>query len=169
MNLIRIVRSRRRKKTMSARLEQNAMVVYSPCHISDKELSSAIERFKRLFAKRAMKKKLSEAEELDDIFKRLNREFFNGKLKAEAIKYSPNQNRIYGCCDFRKKKIRVSYRIAKMPKWVKEYVIIHEMAHLVEPNHSKRFWAIVNQYKFAERARGFLIAKGMDANDKNCE
>ena len=47
-----------------------------------------------------------------------------------------------------------------MPDWVRDYVIVHEMAHLVEPNHGKDFHKLVDKYKLTERARGYLIAAG---------
>jgi predicted metal-dependent hydrolase len=37
-------------------------------------------------------------------------------------------------------------------------VIVHELAHLLEPNHGKRFKSLVHRYPLAERAIGFLIA-----------
>ncbi len=40
-------------------------------------------------------------------------------------------------------------------------MIVHELAHLLEPNHGKRFKALVHRYPLAERAIGFLIATEM--------
>ena len=42
-----------------------------------------------------------------------------------------------------------------MPAWVVDYVLLHELAHLVEPTHSSSFWALVDRYPQAERARGY--------------
>jgi predicted metal-dependent hydrolase len=43
---------------------------------------------------------------------------------------------------------------------VLDWVMIHELAHLEEPNHGSRFKALVGRYELAERARGYLMAKG---------
>jgi predicted metal-dependent hydrolase len=40
--------------------------------------------------------------------------------------------------------------------------VMHELAHLEVPSHSPRFWRLVDRYPLAERARGFLIAKGWE-------
>lgn len=49
-----------------------------------------------------------------------------------------------------------------MPSWVQDYIIIHELTHLMYPDHSKKFWETVNRYKYAERAKGYLIALGVE-------
>ena len=74
-----------------------------------------------------------------------------------------NQERRFGSCSPQRRVIRISDRLAPAPAWVRDYVIVHELAHLVHPNHGKRFWALVKRYALAERARGYLMALGMEA------
>jgi predicted metal-dependent hydrolase len=58
--------------------------------------------------------------------------------------------------------IRVSSALGAYPRWVLDYVVVHELAHLVHPDHGAAFWGLVDRYPRAERARGFLIAKGIE-------
>ena len=65
-------------------------------------------------------------------------------------------NRRWGSCTATDASIRLSHRLQCTPAWVIDYVMVHELAHLLEPNHSKAFWAWVDRYPRAERAKGFL-------------
>ena len=59
----------------------------------------------------------------------------------------------------------LSDRLAREPRWVLDYVIVHELAHLHVRGHGKAFWDLVDRYPLMERARGFLIARGVEDPD----
>ncbi len=52
----------------------------------------------------------------------------------------------WGSCNHRAGNIRLNTELVKKPKDLLEYVIVHEMAHLLEPTHSERFVAIMNKH-----------------------
>lgn len=158
---IKIIRSPRRKKTISARLRGEELFIYLPSGMPEAEEKKWIEKMSKRIEKKMRMRKLDSV----SLFKRaqeFNKKYFDGKLKINSVEYSTNQNSIFGSCTTKQGTIRISHRAADMPVWVRDYLIIHELAHLVQPNHSKAFWRLVSQYKYAERARGFLLAKGME-------
>lgn len=155
---VEIIRSPHRIKTASARLVEGVLVVRVPAGISPDEERDLVDRLMPRVLKAHRKR---QREGLPDLKKRaadLNRLYFDGKLRINEIKWVGNQEKRYGSCTPSTATIRVSDRIARMPSWVLDYVIMHEMAHLVEANHSSRFWKLVARYPLTERARGYLMA-----------
>jgi predicted metal-dependent hydrolase len=55
--------------------------------------------------------------------------------------------------------------LAAYPAWVLDYVVVHELAHLLVESHGPAHDALVERYPYAERARGFLIALDLDPYD----
>src|SRR3989338_9467139 len=155
---VQIIRSRRRRRTVSARLVKDTLLVHAPAALSPERLETIVADFKIKFEKKRIKDNLERNEPLKSIADRLNKKYFSGELKIHSIEYSTNHNSKFGCCLCRAGDIRISHKVGLMPKWVRDYVIIHEMAHLLEPNHGKAFWNLVSRYKFSERAKGYLMA-----------
>ena len=155
---VKIIRSQRRRRTVSARIVENTLLVSAPLMLSGERLDKIVAGFKVKFEKKKLKEELDKKESLFDIASRLNKKYFANQPKINSIEYVTNQSRKFGCCNYRSGEIRISHKIGSMPAWVRDYVIIHEIAHLIEPNHSRAFWNIVSRYKLAERARGFLLA-----------
>jgi hypothetical protein len=155
---VKIIRSHRRRRSVSARLVNDLLVVSAPLMISQGRLDEIINGFKLKFGRKKIKDELDEKENLSDLAKDINKKYFDNKLKIESIEYTVNQNSRFGCCNYRSAKILISHKIGLLPKWVRKYVLIHEMAHLIQPNHSRAFWDIVYRYKLTERARGYLMA-----------
>jgi predicted metal-dependent hydrolase len=89
----------------------------------------------------------------------------NGLPRPASIKWSTTQTSLWGSCTPVDGTIRISDRLAAFPRWVLDYVIVHELAHLVEAGHGPAFQELVSRYGLAERARGFLIAKAMSEPD----
>ena len=158
---VRIVRSRRRRKTVQAREVDGVLEVRAPAVMSDRELQPFIDKFQKSVARRRAKADLDEA----DLQKRaadLNRRYFGGQLRWASIRWVTNQDKRFGSCTPSRGTIRLSDRLATMPDWVRDYVIVHELAHLEEANHGPRFWRLVDKYPLTERARGYLMAVGLE-------
>ena len=158
---IRIIRSKKRRKTVQAREIGGVLEILAPSHMSDKQLEPVINVFKERINRHKRLSKLDD-QALESRANTLNHRYFDNRLQWESIRWVTNQNRRHGSCNTDRRTIRISHRIAEMPRFVQDYVIVHELAHLIEPNHSQRFWELVYQYPRTERARGYLMAVGME-------
>jgi len=155
---VKIIRSRRRRRTVSARLVDDLLLINAPLILPQERLDEIVSGFKLKFARKKLKTELDKEKNLLDLASALNEKYFANKLQIKSIEYAANQNSRFGCCNYRTAKIRISHKIGLLPEWVRKYVLIHEMAHLIEPNHSRAFWNIVSRYKLTERARGYLMS-----------
>lgn len=157
----RIIRSKKRRKTVQAREVDGIMEILAPANMSDKELEPIIKNLTVRISRRKEMTKLDDQtlEKRADI---LNRRYFNGLLQWESVRWASNQNKRHGSCNTRRGTILISHRIAEMPQFVLDYIIVHELAHLIEPNHSQRFWDLVYKYPKVERAKGYLMAVGLE-------
>ncbi len=81
----------------------------------------------------------------------------DGRPQPSSVRWSTNQQHRWGSCTTLDATIRLSTRLRGMPGWVLDYVLVHELAHLLVPDHSAAFWALVERYPRAERARGYLL------------
>ena len=160
------MRSAKRKKTVSAELKNGELVVRAPARMSDRELAPIIEKLQKRLRKKTNRIPKTD-EDLEAMAQQLNQTYFSGRLKWQSIRYVTNQNRRFGSCTPSLGTIRLSDRLASMPDWVLKYVIVHELAHLEEANHGPNFWALVNRYPLTERARGYLMAIGLEEDAPN--
>ena len=162
---IEIIRSDRRRKTVSAELKNGVLVVRAPAAISEEELNPIVEKLQKRLQRRYQRGPQTDAA-LIKAAQRLNEQYFGGALRWQSIRYVDNQQKIFGSCTPSRGTIRISDRVAKLPAWVRDYVIVHELAHLKEANHGPRFWKLANRYPLTERARGYLMAIGLEAESE---
>ncbi len=157
---VRIIRSKNRSKTVSAKLVGDGVLeVRAPHTISKKELDEMVARLRARIERRAERAAEAGSESaLEQRAQELNQELFGGRLRWASIRYVDNQEKQWGSCTSTNGTIRLSSRLKTLPAWVRDYVLVHEMAHLEQPNHSAAFWALCDRYPLTERARGYLIA-----------
>ena len=163
---VKVIRTRRRRRSASARMVKDTLLVRVPHRISDEDLQSIIKDFTLKIEKKLLKKRLNTDKDLAKRAGELNKEYFSGKLRIDSIEYVTDQNSKFGCCDYGRRKIRIAHHVAAMPAWVRDYVLVHELCHLVHPDHGAAFWESVSRYKHMERAKGYLLAKGYELNDE---
>ncbi len=162
---VRIVRSANRRKTVSARQVDGYVLVQAPARMSEAELAPIVEQLTARLQRRGAVRDLDEGD-LERVAQELNRDYFGGRLTWRSIEWVSNQESRWGSCTPATGTIRLSHRLATMPTWVRDYVLVHELAHLLEPNHGPRFWELVNRYPRTERARGYLLASGSDSSEE---
>ena len=158
---VRIIRSAQRRKTVSGRLEDGVLIIRAPASVSDQDLAPVIDGLRKRLQRRSQASPQSD-EALEKRAQEINRKYFNGRLRWQSVRYVTNQNSRFGSCTPEDRTIRLSHRLASMPVWVRDYVLVHELAHLIEGNHGPRFWKLVNRYPLTERARGYLMAVGLE-------
>jgi predicted metal-dependent hydrolase len=162
---IRVVRSRARTKTVSARQQQGVLVVQAPAGMTDADLAPIIERLRRRIEQRQTTRGLDNRD-LQRLAETLNAHYFDGALSWRSIRWVTNQDHRWGSCTPATGTIRISHRLATVPDWVLDAVIVHELAHLIEAAHNARFWDLANRYPRTERARGYLMALSAEGEEE---
>jgi predicted metal-dependent hydrolase len=153
---VQVVRSSRRRRTVGARLQGDVVTVTIPSWMTATEEAHWVEVMRGRFARARSTERFDLAQRTAQLAARY------GLPRPDVVRWSSDMTQRWGSCTPATRTIRLSDRIAAFPDWVVDYVIVHELAHLVELNHSPAFHALVDRYPKAERARGFLIAKSGD-------
>lgn len=147
-----VVRSERRKKTLQASLQGGRIKVMVPADLDPDDETRLVSEL----VARVKRKAASGAVDLVERAAFLARRY--GLPQTDAIEWSTRQSRRWGSCSAGERRIRISSRLASLPGWVLDSVIVHELAHLQEANHGPRFQELVDRYRLTERAKGYLMA-----------
>ena len=153
---VEVRRSKRRRRTVSAYREGERIVVLIPASLTRKEEAEWVETMVARIEKAEQKARLSD-DDLLERAQRLNDRYLGGLATPASVRWVTNQNSRWGSCTPGDRTIRLSERLKGMPTWVVDYVLVHELAHLLEPGHDAKFWAWVDRYPQAEKAKGYLL------------
>jgi predicted metal-dependent hydrolase len=156
--VVEVRRSARRRRTVTAYREKGRTVVLIPAAFSPAEERRWVAQMVAKLQTREERRRrsLGGDEELMARARTLSAAHLDGLAEPVSVRWVENQNRRWGSCTPADGSIRLSSRLRSMPEYVVDYVLVHELVHLLEPGHDERFWALVARYPRAERARGFL-------------
>ena len=156
---VEVIRSPRRRRTVQAQVVGNVLRLSIPATMTRAEEQHWIEEMTRRLARQPA---TSDRELTRRATALANR---YGLPEPGSVRWVTNQHRRWGSCTPADGAIRISSHLAGFPAWVLDYVLVHELAHLVEPGHGPRFKRLVGRYPKAERAIGYLMAKGVETDD----
>lgn len=153
---VEVRRSARRRRTVSAYRQGERIIVLVPASLTRAEEAEWVDTMVARLA-RAESRKRPTDEDLMARATRLSDEYLGGLAVPGSVRWVDNQQSRWGSCTPSDRSIRLSRRLQGMPVWVVDYVLVHELAHLLEHGHNERFWGWVDRYPRTERARGYLI------------
>lgn len=152
---VEVRRSHRRRRTVSAFREGDRTVVAIPARFTAAEEREWVQRMLARLAAQERRRRPSDRQ-LAERAAELSRRYLHGRAVPTSVAWAENQNRRWGSCTPADGSIRISTRLRGMPRWVVDYVLLHELAHLLHAGHGPEFWALLDGYPRMERARGFL-------------
>ena len=145
---------------MSAYREGDKIVVLMPARTSKADearlVSEMVGRITAREAKLARRGPRSSDTALSARADELSRAHLESLAQPRSVRWVSNMEHRWGSCTPAEGSIRLSHRLQPMPQWVIDYVLVHELAHLLEGGHGPAFWSWVDRYPRTERARGFL-------------
>jgi predicted metal-dependent hydrolase len=155
---VEVRRSARRRRTVSAYRDGERIIVMIPGRFTRAEEAEWVAKMVARLdttTRPAARRRGTDAG-LSRRATELSATYLDGRARAASVRWVPNMRTRWASCTPVDRTIRLSERLREMPSWVQDYVLVHELAHLLVAEHSPAFWALVERYPRTERARGYL-------------
>jgi predicted metal-dependent hydrolase len=158
---VEIRTSKRRRKIATAYWSDGRIVVLMPSHLRGAKRKEMVDWLvDRVMTRRPVA--ASDQALLERAVKLAGR-YVPGVVPA-SVRWVTNQHKRWASCTAESCEIRLSHRLKGVPTWVLDAVLVHELAHLVHPDHSPRFYEIADRFPRQKEASTFLdgYALGLD-------
>jgi predicted metal-dependent hydrolase len=153
--VVEVVRSARRRRTVSARRDGGRIIVSVPARLSRAEERRWVATMVERILAGEQRRRPSDRS-LADRATVLSDRYLAGRAVPSSVRWVDNMAARWGSCTVVDGTIRLSRRLEGMPEYVVDYVLLHELVHLLVPSHGPAFWRELRGYDRLERARGFL-------------
>jgi len=156
---VEVRRSKRAKRNVTAHRDNEKTVVTVPTRMAKRDIADYVnELVTRLDDRdeRATSQALLEQRARRLSKKYLAQDLFETHVVPVSIRWVTNQNARWGSCTPGEGTIRISHRMVRMPAFVIDSVIVHELIHLLIADHSEAFYELMNKYPDHEKAKAYL-------------
>jgi len=164
--IVEVRRSSRRVRTVTAYREGDRVVVLIPGGFTAAQEADWVRKMVSRITRKASRRTTGDLE-LAARAEELSARHLRSLARPISVAWTDRQNTRWGSCTPADRSIRLSSRLQGMPSWVIDYVLLHELAHLIEPSHGPAFWSLLESYPRTERARGYL--EGFQAGHEGIE
>ncbi|GAA1810119.1 M48 family metallopeptidase [Nesterenkonia flava] len=150
-----VIRSARRSRTITADQVAGQLRLRVPMRLSGAEVEKHARAFQQKLNRRSASSGRSD-EALAQRARELSAEYLDAVPQPTSVSWSAQQQRRWGSTTSTTGQIRLSARLRTMPQWVVDAVLVHELAHLIEPGHGAAFKKLVARYPRTSEADAFL-------------
>jgi len=158
---VRVVRSTKRRKTISSQWRDDTLIIQVPAALDEKTERSFVDEMLKKYRQGRQRRDSGHTDTaLERRAQELDQHFFDGSASPTTVRWVTNQKRRWGSASYRQRTIRLSTRLQHMPSWVRDYVLVHELAHLVVPHagHGSEFQKLLNRFQRRAEADLYLEA-----------
>ena len=161
--------STRRTKTGNAYWSGSRVIVQIPARLRGRERQAFVDELvERLLTQRPQ---LMAGDAALEARVAVLADLYNDGILPASVRWVSNQQSRWASCSPATKEIRVSSRLRQCPDWVIDAVLVHELAHLQEADHSKAFFEIANrhprQHECALFLEGYALGLGISLEDSD--
>lgn len=156
-------RSARRRRTVAAFWEDGNAVIAIPAHFTKAQenewVRRMLDKLKRQGergAQGAGRRRPASDAALAAHAAELSSRYLGGRAAPTSVRWVSNQKSRWGSATPADGTIRLSDKLRAMPQWVIDYVLLHELAHLLVAGHNAAFWRLLEAYPETQRAKAFL-------------
>ncbi len=152
---VEVRRSTRRRRSVTAYREDGRTIVVVPHRMARADIKPYVEELVGKLAAREKRSARSD-EQLMTRARQLSRRYLDGRAVPSTVRFVSNQKKRWGSCTPLDGSIRLSDRLHSMPEHVVDYVLLHELVHLLVADHGPDFEAWMARYPRLTESRAFL-------------
>jgi predicted metal-dependent hydrolase len=141
---LKLAIERKGVKNVNARLTGSTLSVSAPRGMPQEALDEAVLRLARRLLRRAHASRVNEAHDALKLANAVAKRFPK-EPAVQRVAFVTTQRKRWGSYSTKTKTVRLNAAVRRMPRWVLEAVVAHELAHTFHADHSRAFWDLLRR------------------------